>query len=54
MPSERPSCRSDGIFDTKQVTKGVFDGKGETKIKDYTWHHQDTGCIGWKAMNTRR
>ncbi|HEZ0007199.1 TPA: HNH endonuclease, partial [Neisseria meningitidis] len=29
---------------TKQVTKGVFDGKGEAKIPSYTWHHhQDTG-----------
>ncbi|MCL6109086.1 HNH endonuclease [Neisseria meningitidis] len=24
-------------------------------MPDYTWHHhQDTGCIGWKAMNKRR
>ncbi|ENW9749874.1 hypothetical protein F6385_002096, partial [Neisseria gonorrhoeae] len=29
----------------------MFDGKGTSKIPDYTWHHhQDTGCIGWKAM----
>ncbi|HEZ4390548.1 TPA: HNH endonuclease, partial [Neisseria meningitidis] len=35
---------SDGIFDTKQVTKRAFDGKGEPKIPNYTWHHhQDTG-----------
>ncbi|HHW4304238.1 TPA: HNH endonuclease, partial [Neisseria gonorrhoeae] len=28
---------------------------GTSKIPDYTWHHhQDTGCIGWKAMNKRR
>ncbi|HEZ1378516.1 TPA: HNH endonuclease [Neisseria meningitidis] len=46
---------SDGIFDTKQVTKRAFDGKGTSKIPDYTWHHhQDTGCIAWKAMNKRR
>ncbi|HFC6486284.1 TPA: HNH endonuclease [Neisseria meningitidis] len=24
-------------------------------MPDYTWHHhQDTGCIAWKAMNKRR
>ncbi|HEZ4939962.1 TPA: HNH endonuclease, partial [Neisseria meningitidis] len=35
---------SDGIFDTKRITKRAFDGKGEPKIPNYTWHHhQDTG-----------
>ncbi|QOG45742.1 HNH endonuclease [Neisseria gonorrhoeae] len=44
----------------------MFDGKGESKIPDYTWHHhQDTGRmqlineglhhdtyhIGWRAMS---
>ncbi|MFU8617775.1 hypothetical protein [Neisseria sp. LACPHL-SPEC-2024-00856] len=50
MPSESSFRFSDGIIDTKQVTKRAFDGKGTSEIPDYTWHHhQDTGSrIGGK------
>ncbi|MBF1293706.1 MAG: HNH endonuclease [Neisseria sp.] len=62
-------CFSDGIFDTKRVTKRAFDDKGKSKIPNYTWHHHqdtgrmqlireglhhDTGHIGWEAMNKGR
>ena len=44
----------------------MFDGKGKSKIPNYTWHHHqdtgrmqlinedlhhDTGHIGWEAMS---
>ena len=32
MPSESPFCFSDGIIDTKQVTKRAFDSKGTSEI----------------------
>ena len=69
MPSESPFRFSDGIIDTKQVTKRVFDRKGTSEIPDYTWHHHqdtgrmqlinedlyhDTGHIGWEAMSKGR
>ena len=69
MPSESPFRFSDGIIDTKQVTKRVFDRKRTSEIPDYTWHHHqdtgrmqliredshhDTGHIGWEAMNKGR
>ena len=69
MPSESPFRFSDGIIDTKQVTKRAFDSKGTSEIPDYTWHHyqdtgrmqlinedlhHDTGHIGWEAMNKGR
>ena len=43
MPSEAVFGFQTAFFDTKQVTKRVFDGKGTSEIPDYTWHHQDTG-----------
>ena len=44
MPSEAVFGFQTAFFDTKQVTKKAFDGKGKSEIPDYTWHHhQDTG-----------
>ena len=69
MPSEAVFGFQTAFFDTKQVTKKAFDGKGKSEIPDYTWHHHqdtgrmqliredshhDTGHIGWEAMNKGR